>query len=129
LVYIYLTKVKTMELNQGTDSEFLRKITEIILANLADEQFGGLELAREAGISRTNLNRKLNAVANQSANRLIREIRLQKALEMLQKNEGMVFEISYRVGFSSLAHRRPPRQAYPVSAIHQGICRCLRSLK
>jgi TolB-like protein/AraC-like DNA-binding protein len=86
------------------NSEFIDKLTRITHANLSNEHFGGKELAREAGISRTSLNRRLKTAVNKSVSQLIREIRLQKALEMLQQNEGTASEIAYKVGFGSPTH-------------------------
>ena len=41
------------------DQIFIRKMTDIILANLGNENFGVKELTHESGLSRTGLNRKL----------------------------------------------------------------------
>ena len=41
------------------ENDFLRKITAIIEENLSNENFGVSELAREAGMSRSNLLRKV----------------------------------------------------------------------
>ena len=83
------------------DQAFIRKLIDIVLANLADENFGVEKLAREAGISRISLHRKLKSANRQNASQFIREIRLKRAMEMLQNNEGTIAEIAYRVGFGS----------------------------
>jgi tetratricopeptide (TPR) repeat protein/AraC-like DNA-binding protein len=87
-----------------TDQIFIRKLTEIILANLNNEHFGVEELVIKSGISRTGLNRRLRKVLNKSINQFIREIRLQKALEMLQNGSVTASEVAYNVGFSSPAY-------------------------
>ena len=81
--------------------EFIQKLTSLVEANLANEKFGPEELAREAGMSHSSLNRKLNTITNQSASQFIREIRLKKAKELLQNEDATIAEISYRVGFGS----------------------------
>jgi tetratricopeptide (TPR) repeat protein/AraC-like DNA-binding protein len=86
------------------DQAFIRKLTDIVLANLQNENFGVNELAREAGISRFTINRRLKSVLNQDTGHFIRGIRLKRAMEMLQDNEGTVAEIAFRVGFSSPAY-------------------------
>ncbi len=83
------------------NKDFIQKLTELVEANLADETFGPEELAREAGMSHSNLNRKLKSVTNQNASQFIRELRLIKAKELLLKEDATVSEISYRVGFGS----------------------------
>ncbi|WP_163709462.1 helix-turn-helix domain-containing protein [Mangrovibacterium lignilyticum] len=85
----------------STDPEFLKKLGKIVEMNLADENFGVKELARKTGISRTQLHRRLKAANNQSISQFIREIRLNKAKEMLQQELGTVSEIAYKVGFGS----------------------------
>jgi TolB-like protein/AraC-like DNA-binding protein len=81
--------------------EFIQKLTNIVEANLANDKFGTDELAKEAGMSRSNLNRKLKIITNQNSSQFIREIRLKKAKELLLNEDATAAEISYRVGFGS----------------------------
>jgi AraC-like DNA-binding protein len=55
-----------------TDQLFIRKLVEIVVANLWNENFGVNELAHESGMSRARLNRKLNAITKKSINQFIR---------------------------------------------------------
>ncbi len=87
-----------------TDYKFIQKTTDIILENMADNQFGVTELARELGMSRVHLHRKTKAITGTGPNELIRKIRLQKAAGMLLQGEGPVSEICFKVGFSSIAY-------------------------
>ena len=68
------------------DQVFIRKITHIVLENMADENFGVDELVQKAGMSRSSIHRKLKVINQHSITQFIREIRLQKAMEMLQQN-------------------------------------------
>jgi AraC-like DNA-binding protein/tetratricopeptide (TPR) repeat protein len=86
------------------DQQFISKLTEIILTNLRNEKFGVGELASLAGMSRSGLNRKLHRLINKNVNQFIREVRLQRALEMLQNENVTASEIAYKVGFSSPAY-------------------------
>ena len=86
------------------DEEFIRKLTDIVLANLSDENFVVDKLASEAGISRITIHRKLRSIKNQDASQFIREIRLQRAMELLKKNAGTASEIAFMVGFGSPAY-------------------------
>jgi TolB-like protein/AraC-like DNA-binding protein/tetratricopeptide (TPR) repeat protein len=83
------------------NKEFIKQLTVIVEANLANETFGPDELVREAGMSHSNLNRKLKSISNQNSSQFIREIRLKKAKELLLNKDLTVAEISYRVGFGS----------------------------
>jgi TolB-like protein/AraC-like DNA-binding protein len=82
-------------------SEFIKKLTDIVEANLANESYGTEELAKEAGISHSNLNRKLKIISNQNSSQFIRELRLKKAKDLLLNEDTTVAEIAYRVGFGS----------------------------
>jgi TolB-like protein/AraC-like DNA-binding protein/Tfp pilus assembly protein PilF len=86
------------------DQIFIRKLTEIIMANLRNENFGVKEFAHESGLSIYVLTRRLHTITNKSINQFIRETRLQKALELLQKGEVTATEIAYKVGFGSPAY-------------------------
>ncbi|HYX05351.1 MAG TPA: helix-turn-helix domain-containing protein [Bacteroidales bacterium] len=80
---------------------FIRRITEIIEANLRNEKFGVTELSREVGISRTNLYNRVKTITSYSVCRLITKIRLKKAMELLEDTSSSVSEIAYEVGFGS----------------------------
>jgi TolB-like protein/AraC-like DNA-binding protein/Tfp pilus assembly protein PilF len=86
------------------ENDFLKRITEIIEKNLSDERFGVSELAREAGMSRSNLLRKVKSLAKLSVSLFIRQVRLKNAMEMLEEHSLNVSEVSYRVGFSSTSY-------------------------
>jgi len=83
------------------DQVFIRKLTEIVLANLTDENFTVGKLAEQAAMSRVSVHRRIKSIKNQDASQFIREVRLKRAMEMLQNNEGTASEIAFRVGFGS----------------------------
>lgn len=84
--------------------EFIQKLTNLVEANMANENFGPDDLAREAGMSHSTFNRKLKSVLNQSASQFIREARLKKAKELLRNEDATVAEIAYSVGFGSATY-------------------------
>ena len=85
----------------NNDQLFIGKLTEIILANLQNENFGGKELAQESGLSLYNLKRKLLAATQKPVSQFIRETRLRKAMEMLKNEDLTASEVAYKTGFSS----------------------------
>ncbi len=85
-------------------NDFLKKITAIIEENISNENFGVSELAREAGMSRSNLLRKVKSLTNLSVSLFIRQARLKTAMEILKQESLNVSEVSYRVGFSSTSY-------------------------
>ncbi|PSR56569.1 hypothetical protein AHMF7605_25265 [Adhaeribacter arboris] len=89
----------TQELKTTLDP-FLEKIYNLIEAHLDESGFGVEELALEIGMSRRTLHRKLTAVLGIAANELIRQYRLNRAVELLRSGCS-VSETAYRVGFES----------------------------
>ena len=56
------------------------------------------------GISHSSLLRKVRSLTGKSITQFIREMRLQKALELLQQEEITAAEVAYRTGFGSAAY-------------------------
>jgi len=86
------------------ENDFLNKITEIIIENVSNEQFGVSELAQEIGMSRSNLLRKVKKLTDISVSQFIRQVRLEQAMEMLNEDSFTVSEVSYKVGFGSTSY-------------------------
>ncbi len=88
----------------STGNDFLAKLTKIIEENISDEKFGVSELAREVGMSRSNLLRKVKKSTGQSVSQFIRKVRLERAMDMLKTESYNVSEVSYKVGFGSTSY-------------------------
>ena len=98
-------EMKPSELKvSAVDENFLKKIKTVLEENLANSQFGVVEFSTAMNMSKSQLNRKLNALCNSSGNELIREFRLQRAAELLTKKTGTVSEIAYQVGYEHLSY-------------------------
>ncbi|MDN5204676.1 helix-turn-helix domain-containing protein [Fulvivirgaceae bacterium BMA10] len=85
-------------------NEFLRKVILKIEENLSDEHFGVSELAEAVDMSRSNLLRRVKNITSLSVSQLIRQVRLQKAREILKDNSLTVSEVSHSVGFNSTSY-------------------------
>ena len=86
------------------DQAFIERLSEIVLANLQNENFGANDLASEAGLSRFIIYRRLRELKNQNISRFICEIRLKRAMELLQQHAGPASDIAFKVGFGSPAY-------------------------
>ncbi|MRR19430.1 helix-turn-helix domain-containing protein, partial [bacterium] len=86
------------------DQIFVGKLIDIIHANIGNESFGVNELANESGMSLYTLGRRIHSINRKTVNQFIREIRLQKAMELLNNEEYTVSEVAYRTGFGSPAY-------------------------
>ncbi len=90
-----------METQPSMGDQFLTLVKQIIEDQIGNEDLTVSTLAKEVGLSRSMLHRKLIRLTGKSATELITETRLQKALELLENNVATVSEIAYRVGYSS----------------------------
>jgi tetratricopeptide (TPR) repeat protein len=86
------------------DQIFIRKLTDIVLANLGNGKFGVMELAREMKMSHYRLSRKLFLAKGEKVSQFIREVRLTEALKLLTSEDITASEVSFKVGFSSPAY-------------------------
>lgn len=82
----------------------LEKLKKEVADNLTNEQFGVEALARNVGMSRSQLHRKLSVATGQSVSQFIREYRLQVGMELLQKGDLTAAEVAHRIGFGSATY-------------------------
>ena len=84
------------------DEQLIQRLLAVFEDHIQEPGFGIENLAREVGMSRIHLNRKLQALTNLSTRDFIRTLRLQRAAQMLRNASGTVSEIAYNVGFNNL---------------------------
>jgi len=89
--------VKTSSL----DKEFIEKVLNYINANIGNPELNVELLSSELNLSRSQFYRKIKALTNQTANEFLRNIRLQKAKQIIEKGNNNISEVCYEVGFSS----------------------------
>lgn len=83
------------------DQKFLDKFHKVILQKMQDSAVTVDILGAEMNLGRVQLYRKIKALTGKSPNELLRETRLARANELINKGEMNVSEIAYEVGFSS----------------------------
>lgn len=89
---------------ESLDAMFLSKVRDAVEANLDDENFSVVELGGQVGMSRSQLHRKLSALTGFSPNEVIRNMRLERAKQLLEQKAGNASEVSYMTGFNSPAY-------------------------
>jgi DNA-binding response OmpR family regulator len=83
------------------DEKLIRKAISIVEQNIGDPDFSVEKFSRELGMSRVHLYKKLLSLTGKSPLEFIRNIRLQRAAQLLQKSQLSVSEIAYQVGFNN----------------------------
>ena len=95
-------KVKDVELKSGDDL-LMDKVMQVINDNMMDEELNVEMIAKQVGISRVHLHRKMKELTNQTPHSFIRNIRLKQAAKLLRESHKNVTEVMYVCGFSNPA--------------------------
>lgn len=93
-----------MSKTSNTGVDFIDQANTLVLENVSNELFGVSELAELMNMSRSNLLRKIKKHTQLSASQFIRQVRLQKGMEMVKEDKLTISEISYQVGFGSTSY-------------------------
>lgn len=83
------------------DLNFLTRVNEIIMNNLAESENLIDSLAVQMSVSRSGLHKKIKSVSGVTPNDYIQLIRLKKAAELLTTGEYQINEVAYLVGFNT----------------------------
>ncbi|WP_412069197.1 two-component regulator propeller domain-containing protein [Rubrivirga sp. IMCC43871] len=89
---------------ESADEAFAASVRAAIDAHLGDESFNVGALAEAVGLSRSHLLRRTTALLGAAPSDLIRTARLDRAAALLAARAGTVSEVTYGVGFKSVAH-------------------------
>lgn len=89
---------------KSPDERLLQRVIKVINDNLSNPDITSEDIAREVGLSRVHLYRKLLELTNQTASNYIRNIRLTKGAELLQNKKMSISEVAYKVGFKTPNH-------------------------
>ena len=84
-----------------TDSEFLKKMNQVIEENFSNSELNVNFLADKLNISRSSLFAKIKTLAEITPNEMIQMMRLKKAAQLMKEGRYTISEISYMVGFSN----------------------------
>ena len=90
----------TMALTKA-DEDFIKRLNEVILANLNNPEFSMEDMADALKMSRSSFYRKIKGVLDLSPNEYLRLERLKQAAQLLKEGKSRVNEICYTVGFNS----------------------------
>jgi AraC-like DNA-binding protein len=89
---------------ENVDDKFIRRVVNIIEANISNVDLSVEMISTEIGMSPTHLYRKLKLLTHFSAKEIIKKYRIKKASLLLKNKEGNISEIMYEVGFSNVSY-------------------------
>lgn len=96
-------KITTPEV-KGNDEKLMERIMKVTDKYLDDSEFNVEKLASETGVSRAHLHRKMKEQLGMTPSDFIRNVRLRRACELLQKPDIEITQIAYLVGYTSQSH-------------------------
>ncbi|MDZ7614293.1 MAG: response regulator [Flavobacteriaceae bacterium] len=85
------------------EDEFIVKLKSFILKNINDTDLNGDKIGGHFALSRVHLYRKLKALTNLSISEFVKNLRLEKARELLKENKYNVSEVADMTGFTSVS--------------------------
>ncbi len=83
---------------------FMRKVRELMLAHLANENLDIQYICDQMSMSRTQLYRKFRSLTNRTVTEYLRSLRLHRAQELLAGHRLTVAEAAYKTGFRNVSH-------------------------
>jgi AraC-like DNA-binding protein len=94
----------TLEKSQPQEAAFMQKINALIKVSLENESFDTIALCKAMSLSRTQLFRRLKSLIHLAPAHHIKNMRLQKAKELLETTDHTVSEITFKTGFQTISH-------------------------
>lgn len=85
-------------------SDFGRKLLELVIRNMANPSYGVEEVAADLGITRIHVNRKLKAETGFSPSAVFKAIRMNEAVRLLREGQLSIAEIAQKCGFSTASY-------------------------
>ncbi|MDR2917988.1 MAG: helix-turn-helix domain-containing protein [Tannerella sp.] len=86
---------------KSAEEQLMERMMQIINKNLDNPELNVELLAKEIGISRVHLHRKLKEITGISTSEFIRNIRLTQAAELLKSKKTNISQVAYAVGYST----------------------------
>ena len=96
-------ELKKISVN-SVDEKFINRAVDLTNLHMADTDFTPDIFARELGVSRAQLFRKIKAMTNQTVHEFVTTIRLNRAAELLLTTNSSIGEIGMKCGFSEPSH-------------------------
>jgi signal transduction histidine kinase/CheY-like chemotaxis protein/AraC-like DNA-binding protein len=89
----------------SNNDAFMQRVLGTFEKNYANEKFDAVEIAALLNISKAQLYRKLSQISEESVMGMLRNYRLEKAVELIEKEPDMsIKEVAFKVGFKEYSH-------------------------
>ncbi len=82
------------------DKEFMENVLSAVENHMGDAHFSVEDLGKEVHMSASQINRKLKALIGQTTRQFINSVRMQRAMDILKKDQATILDVSWQVGFN-----------------------------
>ena len=89
---------------KGNDEVFMERVMEVVNKHFDDSDLDSAMLAKEVGMSKSHLQRKIKETTGLSIAEFVRNLRLEQAARLLEEQKLNVSQVAYAVGFVNMAH-------------------------
>lgn len=83
----------------ASDDAFMKRVVSFVEAHLGDADINISDMAEAAATSRAGLNRKMKAILGITPKDFLREVRVQKACQLLKDKTLSINDVAYMCGF------------------------------
>lgn len=83
------------------DKAFMDKVMASVSKNMDDSDYSVEQMAQDAGLSRSQLQRKMKELTGVSPSDFLRTLRLEQGARLLRSRRSTVTQVAYAVGFAS----------------------------
>ena len=88
----------------SVDEKFIQRLQKALDENVSNPDYSSDDFAKDAGMSRMQLHRKLKTLFGVSSTEFLRNERLKIAAELLLKGNGNISDVVYAVGFNDVSY-------------------------
>lgn len=86
------------------NDDFMKKVDRYINENLAEAELNVDGMSEAVGLSRSQLHRRFKEIVGMPPSDYLRNIKLQKACELLRDTDTDIAQIAYSLGFTAQSH-------------------------
>lgn len=95
---------KFVRILNSSEEGFLNKLMELTEQIWNDENYNVDIFSKKIGLSKSQLYRKITSLTGLSPNEFVREYRLKKAVNMLERKKGNISQIAFETGFNNASY-------------------------
>lgn len=99
--YEEMSRLDAVQFLNAESERFFNEFMNLVEEACSDPQLTNSFLIQKLGVSESQLYRKITSITGHTRNELIRNIRLDRAVQLMENREGNIAEIAFETGFNN----------------------------